>query len=791
MPRTALLLLLAALLASACASRQDGAPDQDAGDAASLPRTLAVLPAVYEPEGEPDVTALEDHFVPLVLGAARTSLFNFLAGKGYTMIPCSLVDEIIAVHAPGGDWRAAAVTDLARDLGADGLVRLTITTIQAADNLPHDAHLVSGRADLTTADGAVLGSWEEAASARDLPAAEDPGSAAALLFETAVDQPTMQLARTLSFRWGALVAGGVAPLPDAPDQPVLHGVEANVQQGIFGLGRLVAVRMTAQPGLEASFSLGDYRTDIPLEPLDLDEPGDYVGLYRVLPGDEAGNLPLIVRVEGDRAERVWIEECRVTLDGTVPEAPDDLKAEPTKSGVLLTWTPPSESDLAQFLVQRADKTGDEFVTVGASRQSGWLDESVFQEAVYRYRVLAQDEAGNRSPASGTVKVLTPRQNPTPLPSVTSGVLSPGPYLVPDVTVVPEGKTLRVPAGAELVFDPGSALLVDGRLVLAGRDDLPTVLSGRDWHGVVISPGGRLVASRARFEGCEFCLLAEEAEVALDRVALSGGSGTGVELINCQDFALEGIEVHDFRNGVVLTDSWGHLTEASIRKNSIGLTVTGGGTDVVRNDISGNGVDVASDRPLVLRENYLGSTDPAGLRIEGPVEVRSLLTDKPPYGQVVSLDLTGEERAARFEEYRNAGAAAFAEGRWDDAREALAKAVALVPDRDVLLLLAHTLQAQGDDPLPMLRQALDQYPGDARIHLALARELAAQGRTDEALEVVRQGLASQPGHKGLLELEAVLGGKRTGLRKTDTDAHAPAGILTEEQFLERELAEPEP
>ncbi len=799
MARTGPLLLLAALLLTACAARQDQAAPPLAEDAQSLPRTLAVLPVAFEPEGEPGKITLENGYSPLVRQLSRAYLFNALAGKGYLMIPSNTVDDMVAATAPDGDWRAADMTELARDLGADGLVRLTLTDVRAADSIVYEEYLVQGRMDLVDADGRVLGPWEETATARDLSIPTGPISAAALLFETAVDEPAEQKVRNLAFSWGALLADHVTPSPHAPDLPAIKMVEANVQQGVFGRGQLVAVRMAAEPGLKATFSLGDYRTNLPLDPM---EPGDYIGLYQVGGDDQAKDLPLVIHMVKNGVERVWVEESRLTLDGAAPRTPSDLKAEPTKNGVQLSWTPPPEDDLALFVIQRSDKAAGDYATVGTSRDAGWLDEDVLQESTYHYRVLAEDEAGNLSHASRSVKTVTPRLTPAPLPPVATGTLSPGPYLVPDVTVVPKGERLRVPAGAELVFDPGSALLVDGDLILAGREDLPVVLSGREWHGVVISPGGSLVASQARLQGCEFCLLAEDAEVAMDRVSLSGGTGTGVEIIDCMDFALEGLEVRDFSNGLVLSDSRGHLTESSIRGNAIGLTVTGGEAEVTRNDISGNGVDVASDGPLVLRENYLGSTDPAGLRLEGPVEVKSLLTDKPPYGKVVDLDLSHEERAALFEKYRNAGAAAFAEGRYGDAHEDLAKALYLFPDRGVYLLLAYTRQAMGEDPLPTLLQALNDHPRDVRIHQALARELAGQGQVQAALDVVRQGLAFQPGHPGLAELESILERelavpKRNASAAHESEEEAPptspdlSPDLSEEEYLERELLEPDP
>jgi hypothetical protein len=130
--------------------------------------------------------------------------------------------------------------------------------------------------------------------------------------------------------------------------------------GALTLGETLSVSLLAPPGVNASFSVGDARANLPMFDDGAHEDGaaddgQYVGSYVVRSTDELLALDVVARVSdinGDSSERVV--GAPVTLDGRAPspvaavvaaDAPDD------NGGVLLVeWAASDASDLAQYLV---------------------------------------------------------------------------------------------------------------------------------------------------------------------------------------------------------------------------------------------------------------------------------------------------------------------------------------------------------------------------------------------------------------------------------------------------------
>lgn len=87
---------------------------------------------------------------------------------------------------------------------------------------------------------------------------------------------------------------------------------------------------------------------------------------------------------------------------TAPEAPTALKAKSRTASIELTWTKPSDEDLASFTILRADDKG--WNTIGRNvTDSVFTDNTAIKGVEYTYKVLAVDYAGNRSKHSNEVK----------------------------------------------------------------------------------------------------------------------------------------------------------------------------------------------------------------------------------------------------------------------------------------------------------------------------------------------------------------------------------------------------
>ena len=96
-------------------------------------------------------------------------------------------------------------------------------------------------------------------------------------------------------------------------------------------------------------------------------------------------------------------------DLTPPSSPRDLVAVGAAGDVRLSWTPSPESDVARYVVYRADPRGA-FARIGSTPVPGttYVDRGL-SPGTYRYAVTAQDRSarGNESALSGAANAVVP------------------------------------------------------------------------------------------------------------------------------------------------------------------------------------------------------------------------------------------------------------------------------------------------------------------------------------------------------------------------------------------------
>jgi hypothetical protein len=105
-------------------------------------------------------------------------------------------------------------------------------------------------------------------------------------------------------------------------------------------------------------------------------------------------------VEGDAA----LERCETPADRFPPAAPTGLTAVASEGTINLIWNPNAESDLAGYVVLRADGPSGDLTPVTPKP----ITESTFSDTVpsgvsYTYAIQAVDTAGNVSVGSGPVE----------------------------------------------------------------------------------------------------------------------------------------------------------------------------------------------------------------------------------------------------------------------------------------------------------------------------------------------------------------------------------------------------
>lgn len=97
--------------------------------------------------------------------------------------------------------------------------------------------------------------------------------------------------------------------------------------------------------------------------------------------------------------------------GTLPRGPS-ARTTPT---VTLSWSPSTSTPgVAYYLVQRCEGEGcADFVTIGTTPATGFVDAGLLFGTIYSYRVQAVDSAGNASGFSNTATAITPTSEEEP------------------------------------------------------------------------------------------------------------------------------------------------------------------------------------------------------------------------------------------------------------------------------------------------------------------------------------------------------------------------------------------
>ncbi|NIQ03187.1 MAG: hypothetical protein GWO19_23300 [Nitrospinaceae bacterium] len=96
--------------------------------------------------------------------------------------------------------------------------------------------------------------------------------------------------------------------------PVIQSIETNIKAAqIFGKGDRVYVSLRGQPGLSASFDIGNWKTSIPMKEV---SPGVYTGSYQVKKGDQVQNALIIGTLKNDKglASKKFYKAAMASID---------------------------------------------------------------------------------------------------------------------------------------------------------------------------------------------------------------------------------------------------------------------------------------------------------------------------------------------------------------------------------------------------------------------------------------------------------------------------------------------
>jgi len=729
-----------ALFCVSCASRTyPGKPDQKAYyiKAKDLPRVIAVLPPTFEDQ---------DQSSPLVKKLIRSTLQNYLVGKGFSVKTFQYVDNTLEDK----DLKELSIEDIAHLLKVDGVVCTHTYTVSDLNIALLQYYKVDAEVSLYAGDGKLLGKWREASSKRKVSIAMDPvGAAAAVLGDIISTSGEAQL-KSVIYDWAWKISNVLPGFPESSKIPQITKVITNIQQPIFKMDEKIAVVMEGDKNLEVTLDIGDFRKDINMVEF---EPGHYKGIYVVQQGDSTRNQILAIKAsKPDGTKREWLEMDRViNIDGIAPAPPKDVKAQVTEEGVTLSFTVRDPETVALSIL-RSETPLEGFHEIGKTSKFQYLDTLVEEGKTYYYRVLGIDEAGNLSKPEKTVAVTIPFFEERLLSGEVEGPLIKGNYLVEKGLVIPASKKLAIEKGARLKFAPGANITVKGELTIDSA-----ILKGMEderWGGIEVSENGELFVKGSIISDCECGIIINDARLALKDTILQTG-GIGIQVNSTVPFEMEKVQVSRFEKGIVIETGTGEIRQSSLRENGIGIQIHSGDIRLESNNICENEINLLSDIKLVLKGNYLGSLKVKDLRLKGDIEVKTLLDLPFPDGKEMALD--SKELDERVIRLKKEAIDYFNHGNYGNAYEVFNKVLSLKDDKEVYIYMAFVLEQLREESKleAILKKGIEIYPYEVRLYQTYVRYLVSRDKTEEAKNLLERALTLNPGNAVLNSLKELL------------------------------------
>lgn len=444
-------------------------------------------------------------------------------------------------------------------------------------------------------------------------------------------------------------------------------------------GDEIRVVMQGTPKMRAEFSIGEFKKRIQMQEQE-GAPGAYLGVYRVVPGDNVAGALITGRLTDDAGNTAeWIDALgTVTLDTMPPEKPKALRTVGREKIVLLNWEKSAAADLAGYRLYRSLTPLSGYREIVITEFNQFRDPLPENGVRYYYQVSAMDRAGNESELSETISGMPVTPGPTPVGGTieadTTWYAGASPYVIEKEVIIRDKAVLTIEPGTE-ILSRGGALVVEGQLRAQGDGERLILFASTEgverWAGIRFSNvkekenllkfvrvrkakvGISIDASSPRIEDSE--LTNNDTALAIQgafsapivtrntihqnegaAVVISDGSKPTLSDNRIQDNAAQGIVVR-FAAPVILRN-------AVTKNRGGGIAVLGAQGSVTENNLTDNGpFDLAGEmkgEAVAAPNNWLGTAKGIEVfsRIRGRVDVRSVLGAPYPEGKPVELPI---------------------------------------------------------------------------------------------------------------------------------------------------------
>ncbi|HVO67454.1 MAG TPA: GNA1162 family protein [Syntrophales bacterium] len=633
------------------------------------PRTVAVLPFMNEAKSQ------------LGSDEVRRGFYNHLSSLPYKAMKLYTTDNILR-KAGLTDTETISKTspqDLGKILGVDAVIYGSISDFDKLFVVVYSSVSVGAEIKMyDTKTGNFLWSGRHVARIHEGGISTTPVGIIATVVATAMNVRDIQLLRACDDLFRDMVKTIPVPtMAEALRPPVISLLTQDTKNMPKKAGDEIKVVIQGTPKMQAYFEIGEFKKNIDMEEV---EPGGYLGIYKVIPGDNVTSAVVTGYLRDDAGNTAqWVDAVgMVTLDTIPPDAVENIIAVGRNSVVLLRWGNSSASDLAEYRLYRSSTPLSGFQQIAKTEVNEYRDEKLANAQKYYYQITAVDRAGNESEKSKTVSGMPVAPGPTPVSGVieadTTWYAGASPYLIETSLTVKDKAVLTIEPGTE-IRSKGGALVIEGRLNAQGDAEHVIIFDvaegGKSWGGLIfnnvkekenllkfcrIRNAAVGVLCQASSPGIENCELVENDTALMISGAFSKpqvtkntihkNRGAAVSIVDGAQPKLTGNSIqNNAKEGILIQSSAPVITHNMIIQNrGPGITVRKSQAVITENNINDNKpVDILGDatgEAVNAVNNWWGSARGLEIlsRMRGRINIKSVLNAPYPEGKPLELPI---------------------------------------------------------------------------------------------------------------------------------------------------------
>lgn len=591
-----------------------------------LPKFVAVLPTTGEGEEQDKIEI-------------RTTFSNHISYKNYEQMKISDVDTklFLAKKEKGVDWDKLSPQELGKALNVDGLIYVHIVGIEKVYAALYASLTLKLKVKLVNAEnGDTIWEKEDSVTERSGGVPTTPWgaistavSSALVLRESVKVALTDKLCRSLAKEMPE------PKVAKAKKPPAIFSVITNALDSPFKAQDEILVSLKGEEGQTAYFDIGNEKKTIQLAEL---KPGEYVGKYVVSDGDSWKNKTITAYLYSskDKLEAKYIVPHSVTVDTIPPDPVMDIKFSMQKDGFHISWTPPSNEDLKDYIIQRAAIDAPDFVEIAAVSVPEYKDSDIAFGKKYYYRIFARDRAKNLSKFNEVARVAV-KQGPTlvsgEIKENTTFYAAGSPYILKGDIEVAKGVTLNVEEGTIIELEREAKLVIAGKLLISGKKDAIVTVKGADYTFILRdTTKDAMMAEYAYFLGGKRFVITN-AFAKFNNVTFEDFN-IALILERNSNVELKDVILRKDKLGIKISDSSMILQNVEITGTDKALEVIGNSKVLAKElKLKNNNVHLVSEGLIELDEAEISENSELETirKIKGKVEIKKL----KPFGKTYS------------------------------------------------------------------------------------------------------------------------------------------------------------